>query len=67
MKQSRREFIQKLSRDTGAALLAVNGHGQPANDQKLGVALVGLGNYATNQLAPALFAWQKIGNTWPKS
>ncbi len=54
MKQSRREFIQKLSLGTGAALLAANGHGQPVNDQQLGVALVGLGNYATNQLAPAL-------------
>ena len=31
------------------------GHGQPARpDQKLGIALVGLGTYSTNELAPAL-------------
>jgi hypothetical protein len=31
------------------------GHGQPARpDQKLGIALVGLGKYSTNELAPAL-------------
>jgi predicted dehydrogenase len=51
MKLSRREFIQKTSLATGAALLAPH---LRAADQKLGVALVGLGNYSTRQLAPAL-------------
>ena len=65
-RRTRRDFLQK----TGAALggLALSGTALPASARgarrrpramsphakPLGVALVGLGNYATNQLAPAL-------------
>ena len=65
-RRTRRDFLQK----TGAALggLALSGTALPASAsgarrrpramsphaKPLGVALVGLGNYATNQLAPAL-------------
>lgn len=52
---TRRTSLQTLSLTIGG-LLAHPAHllaGQPA-PRKLGVALVGLGNYATNQLAPAL-------------
>jgi predicted dehydrogenase len=54
MKQSRREFIQKLSVGAGAILLSEKAQSQIKEGKKLGVALVGLGNYSTNQLAPAL-------------
>lgn len=58
---SRRHFIKKASLGVGSAALASSApfplwtppSGFPP-DQKLGVALVGLGNYATGQLAPAL-------------
>lgn len=52
---NRRDFIEKLTLGSGALLLP-----HPAKtffnqeEKKLGIALVGLGNYATNQLAPAL-------------
>ncbi|WP_245826193.1 Gfo/Idh/MocA family protein [Spirosoma rigui] len=52
---TRRTTLQLLSLTTGG-LLTLPGDlraGQP-KPAKLGVALVGLGNYATNQLAPAL-------------
>ncbi|SFR46208.1 glucose-fructose oxidoreductase [Robiginitalea myxolifaciens] len=57
---TRRSFSKKVSR--GAASMALLGHlplscsGRIAGtaDQKLGVALVGLGSYSTYQLAPAL-------------
>jgi len=57
MKYSRRKFITTLG--AGSALLmlpSVPGFSKPvfSGDKKLGVALVGLGNYATNELAPAL-------------
>ena len=57
MKYARRKFITTLG--AGSALLmlpAVPGFSKPIffGDKKLGVALVGLGNYATHQLAPAL-------------
>lgn len=52
---SRREFLQKSTQ--AAALFAFPNflfRAAPAeNDSKLGVALLGLGNYATNQLAPS--------------
>jgi predicted dehydrogenase len=55
---SRREFMRALSLGAGATLLgtsALASHlGGLAADRKLGVALVGLGNYSTGQLAPAL-------------
>jgi glucose-fructose oxidoreductase len=59
-KPSRREFLQQLALG-GAALATGLGHpapllAQPADKspRKLGVALLGLGYYATSQLAPAL-------------
>jgi glucose-fructose oxidoreductase len=62
--QSRRRFMQKLSLSVGAALTVpglspVPGYGSPRyptlpDDKKLGVALVGLGYYSTDLLAPAL-------------
>lgn len=54
MNPSRRNFLQKMALGTGTVLLP--GRPKPIfpEPKKLGVALVGLGNYATNQLAPAL-------------
>lgn len=54
---NRRRFIKQAA--IGAAALSATGlttqcFGQEGAAKKLGVALVGLGNYATNQLAPAL-------------
>lgn len=54
---SRRKFISTLG--AGSALLTLPTFSKlsgtlMAQDKKLGVALVGLGNYATHQLAPAL-------------
>ena len=60
-RSNRREFIQKTS--TGLAVAAVAGQApfhigsaraDQHNENKLGIALVGLGGLATNQLAPAL-------------
>lgn len=67
---SRRQFIHDLSYNAAMAALAINGISCNSNDpgkeknqassmtqgdkKKLGVALVGLGNYAGGQLAPAL-------------
>ena len=58
---TRRDFLKTASLGLGAAALAMPGlasrpaSARPRNpDDQLGVALVGLGNYATNQLAPAL-------------
>ena len=56
MKFTRRKFISTLG--AGSALLVLPSFpkldGPFSSDKKLGVALVGLGNYATHQLAPAL-------------
>jgi predicted dehydrogenase len=53
---SRRKFISKIS--AGATLLSAASWPASAKnlsqEKKLGVALVGLGSYSTNQLAPAL-------------
>jgi predicted dehydrogenase len=56
---NRRQFLKTLSRGAGGAALAASvapslGHAALPDEEKLGVALVGLGNYATGQLAPAL-------------
>lgn len=56
---SRRQFLKRVSLGAGAAALTASTgpwvlHSAPAPAQSLGVALVGLGNYATGQLAPAL-------------
>ena len=57
MKYSRRKFVKTLG--AGSALLmlpAIPTFSEPlfTDDKKLGIALVGLGNYATHELAPAL-------------
>lgn len=57
MNYSRREFLSKVG--IGSALLTLPSFSTLANpftqsNKKLGIALVGLGNYSTNQLAPAL-------------
>ena len=57
MKYTRRRFITTLG--AGSALLmlpSISGFSKPilSDDKRLGIALVGLGNYATNELAPAL-------------
>ncbi len=60
---SRRTFLKKFT--TGISAVALSGAGFSASScvakpvsnyqgKKLGIALVGLGNYATNRLAPAL-------------
>jgi predicted dehydrogenase len=59
--QSRRDFIQKMSGGIGLSLAGLSLAAQPAPllktaapGKRLGVALVGLGSYAKNQLAVAL-------------
>ena len=57
--QSRRNFIKQAGLGLGAISMAPYAYSQsmaPAlpSDEKLGIALVGLGYYATNKLAPAL-------------
>ena len=51
---SRRTFVRQLALGAGAALVAPAAVAGPRAERKLGVALVGLGNYSTGQLAPAL-------------
>ncbi len=56
---TRRQFLKTLSQGIGSAALAASaapyvGRAALPDDETLGVALVGLGNYATGQLAPAL-------------
>ncbi len=55
---SRRDFLRMLSFGAGATLAGASALASPlhwlAPERKLGVALVGLGNYSTGQLAPAL-------------
>jgi len=55
---SRRDFMRTLSLGAGATLVGTSALGAPldwlAPERKLGVALVGLGNYSGGQLAPAL-------------
>lgn len=52
---SRRSFLEKLSLGGAAIALAARAAGQTAAPKKkLGIALCGLGGYATGQLAPAL-------------
>lgn len=53
----RRKFTKTLITSMGALGLSQNLMGNALlnnNNKKLGIALVGLGNYSTNQLAPAL-------------
>jgi predicted dehydrogenase len=51
---NRRKFIKNISFLSGAMMLSERTFAFLEKGKKLGVALVGLGNYATNQLAPAL-------------
>ena len=55
---SRRAFVRALSLGAGATLAGTSALAAPLNwlapERKLGVALVGLGNYSAGQLAPAL-------------
>jgi predicted dehydrogenase len=55
---SRRKFLRDLSLGIGATAispaLSLAACSSPADGKKLGIALVGLGSYATYQLAPAL-------------
>jgi glucose-fructose oxidoreductase len=53
---SRRQFIGQLSAAAAVALAARSGRADvvPLPSKKLGVALVGLGNYSSGRLAPAL-------------
>ena len=54
MNYSRRRFLHTVSLGSSAVLLSDKALSFRQDGKKLGVALVGLGNYATNQLAPAL-------------
>lgn len=53
---NRRKFVKSSTRAAAALALAGTACASSSlvNDRKLGIALLGLGNYATNQLAPAL-------------
>lgn len=51
---NRRSFIKKSGLFLAATTLPAPGFIFPQQKKKLGVALLGLGGYATNQLAPAL-------------
>lgn len=51
---SRRRFMQLISTLTASSTILYPAHGQQSQHRKIGVALVGLGNYSTNILAPAL-------------
>ena len=55
----RRPFIKQIFQVSGGAWLGAQlpmlyGYSTRDKDKKLGIALVGLGNYASGQLAPAL-------------
>ena len=57
MKYTRRKFIRTLGAGSAFLILpSIPAFSKPlfVGDKKLGIALVGLGNYATHQLAPAL-------------
>jgi glucose-fructose oxidoreductase len=54
--QTRRRFIGNLTRAAAVAVAArrIGAQGAPAPDRRLGIALVGLGNYAEDHLLPAI-------------
>ena len=62
MKNTRRKFLKKAALGISAtALTGVNlsyANAKPSYHKKLGIALVGLGNYSKNKLAPALLQTQ---------
>ena len=51
---SRRDFLQQLTLGAGALLTQPDLNFKGNDNKKLGVALVGLGNYSNYQIAPAL-------------
>ncbi|WP_263834313.1 hypothetical protein [Salinibacter sp.] len=51
---SRREFLERPGATVAASTVGVPSVLLPDGDEVLGVALCGLGNYATTQLAPGL-------------
>ncbi len=51
---TRRDFLQQLTLGAGAILSQPDFNFTPKTNNKLGVALVGLGNYSNIQIAPAL-------------
>ena len=56
---SRRKALKQIGLiGGGLSLLPLNAQCHPPENKKLGVALVGLGSYATRQLAPALLQCQ---------
>ena len=55
---TRRDFLQKMTLGTGALLLNPTLSNNFTENKKLGIALVGLGNYATAFLAPSLLETQ---------
>ena len=55
---TRRDFLQKMTLGAGAMLVQPNMERLFKQKEKLGVALVGLGNYSNIQLAPALLETQ---------
>lgn len=58
---SRRKFLEYSAvLGAGALVLPTRGLALGSQQKKLGIALVGLGSYATNQLAPALMQTQYI-------
>ena len=58
--ENRRTFIKKSGLFVAASALPFSSIYSFAPAKKLGVALLGLGDYATNQLAPALQKTQHI-------
>jgi len=58
LNSSRRDFLRQLLLGTGALATGINlwgkGSAEKSKDRKLGVALLGLGKYSSNELAPAL-------------
>ena len=56
---TRRTFLGRVAGGAAALTILVRGRAQPA-PRKLGIALVGLGGYATGQLAPALRRTQHV-------
>ena len=58
LNNSRRDFLRQLLLGTGALATGINLWGkdsaEKSKDRKLGVALLGLGRYSSNELAPAL-------------
>lgn len=56
---NRRKFIKQAALHSGAVLMSSHLMSFKQTGKPLGIALVGLGNYATHQLAPALLQTKK--------